>query len=105
MLIELLAYDPVVCVNRPLLRHDEATANRPADFVPKFAKKRSGRDIYEKGTMISRTVQERQQTYIQNLYFWRFVTAINGDGSVYVCIWLMGSPTFVREFLQVQTRA
>jgi hypothetical protein len=103
MLIEVLMYDPVVFVNRPLLGHDKATANWPTNFVPEFTKKRSGGDVYDESTMVTRAVQERQHAYIQDLYFWQFVASIDGYGSVDVCIWLMRSPTFVCEFLQVQS--
>ncbi len=103
MLIELLMYNPVVFVNRPLLGHDKATADWLTNFVAEFTKKRSGGDVYDEGTMVARTVQKWQLAYIQDLYFWRFVASIDGYGSVDVCIWLMRSPTFVCEFLQVQS--
>ena len=70
MLIELLVYDPVVFVSRPLLGHDKATADRATNFVPKFTKKQSGRDVGDECTMVSRAVQEWQHAHIQDLYFW-----------------------------------
>ncbi len=70
MLIELLVYDPFVFVSRPLLGHDKATADWATNFVPIFTKKRSGRDVDDECTVVSRAVQEQQHAYIQNLYFW-----------------------------------
>ena len=103
MLIELLVYDPVVFVSQPLLGHDKATADRATNFVPKFTKKQSGRDVNNECTMITRAVQEWQHAHMRDIYFWQFVASIDGFGFVDVCIWLMRSPTFVREFLQVQS--
>ena len=82
MLIELLVYDHIVFINRPLLGHDKATADRATHFVPKFTKKRSGRDVDDECTMVTRAVQKRQHAYIQDFYFWRFVASIDGYGSV-----------------------
>ncbi len=70
MLIKLPVYDPVVFVSRPLLGHDKATSDRVTNFVPKFTKNRSGRDVNDECLMVSRAVQERQHAYIQDLYFW-----------------------------------
>jgi len=56
MLIKLLLYDPVVSVSRPLLGHDKATADRATNFVPKFTKKRSGRDVDDECMMVTRAV-------------------------------------------------
>ena len=103
MLIALLVYNPVVFINRPLLRHDEAAADWPTNFVPKFTKKQSGRDVNNECTMITRAVQEWQHAHMRDIYFWQFVASIDGFGFVDVCIWLMRSPTYVCEFPQVQS--
>jgi hypothetical protein len=69
MLIELHMYNPVVFINQPLLRHDKATADGATNFVPKFTKGQSGRDVDNECTMVTRAVQERQHAYIQDFYF------------------------------------
>ena len=64
MLIKLLVYNPVVFVNRSLLGHDNATGDRATNFLPKFTKKRSGKDVDDVCTMVTRAIQERQHAYI-----------------------------------------
>ena len=107
MLIELLLYNPVLFVNRPLQWCDKAAADRATNFVPKFTKKQSGRDVNDECTMVTGAVQEWQHAYIQYLYFWWFVASIDGYGSVDVymvdalpniCVWILpGLVQFVKS--------
>jgi len=64
MSFKLLLYYPVVFVDRPLLRHDKATADWTTHLVLKLAKKRSSRDVNYECTVVTGAVQERQHAYI-----------------------------------------